>query len=166
MLGTAVLDGGMRWTPLVMNNKDAQFLETRKFQLDEVARIYRIPPHMLANLERATFSNIEHQGIEFVALTLMPWLRRWEMALKTQVLDTGTSLYPEFLLDALLRGATLDRFQAYQLAIMNGVMNPNEARAKENMPPRPGGDEFRPAASLYGYADTNKDSGNEPSQAA
>ena len=154
-LGTAVLDGGWKWTPLVMNNKDAQFIETRKFQLDEVARLYRIPPHMLANLERATFANIEHQALEFVKYALMPWLRRWEMAINTQVIGGG-DVYAEFLVDALLRADTKTRFEAYALAIQNKIMNPNEVRERENLEPYEGGDDFTGAANIFG------DRRNEP----
>ncbi|MBO6542303.1 MAG: phage portal protein [Alphaproteobacteria bacterium] len=148
-LGTAVLDGGMKFSPLVMNNTDAQFLETRKFQVNEIARIYRIPPHMLADLDKASFSNIEHQSLEFVKYTLMPWLRRIESAINTQLIDTD-GVYAEFLVDGLLRGDVKARYEAYQIAISIGVMSPNEVRALENLNPREGGDEFIPAENIFG----------------
>ncbi len=149
-LGTAVIDGGLKWQSLAMNMDDAQFLETRKFQVAEVARLYRIPPHMIGDLEKATFSNIEQQSLEFVKYSLMPWVRRWEQAINRQLLGDRREVFAEFLLDGLLRGDTLTRYQAYQIAITNGWMSPNEVRERENMNPRDGGDEFMPAANLFG----------------
>lgn len=161
-LGTAVLDGAWKWVPLVMKNTDAQFLETRKFQIAEIARLYRVPPHMLADLERATFSNIEHQSLEFVKFSLMPWLRRWEMAINTQVIGARSDLYAEFLVEGLLRGDTKSRYEAYAIALEHGWMNRNEVRVREGMNREPGLDEFTPAENLYG----NKESGNEPAETA
>lgn len=162
-LGTAVLDGGMKWEPLVMNNRDAQFLETRKFQISEVARIYRLPPHMIGDLERATHSNIEHQGLEFVKYSLMPWLRRWEMAINTQLLDPGQDVFAEFLVEGFLRGDLKSRYDAYAIGVQNGWLSPNEIRGLENMNPREGGDEYKPAANLFG---SPSGGGDEPAQPA
>lgn len=162
-LGTAVLDGGWTWSPLAMNNTDAQFLETRKFQIAEIARIYRIPPHMLADLERATFSNIEHQSLEFVKFSLMPWLRRWEMAINTQLLAPGSPVYAEFLVEGLLRGDTKSRYESYAIALQNRWMNVNEVRAREGLNAVAGGDEYRGAANLYGETTGGPD---EPAETA
>jgi HK97 family phage portal protein len=161
-LGTAVLDDGMTWSALTMNNTDAQFLELRKFQISEISRLYRIPPHMLGDLERATFSNIEHQSLEFVKYSLMPWLKRWETAINTQLIGVGSANYAEFLVEGLLRGDTKSRFEAYQIAIMNGWMSPNEVRMRENLNPRDGGDDFMPAESLFG----KRGGGDEPKTTA
>lgn len=142
-LGTAVLDGGLNWVPLVMNNTDAQFIETRKHQIAEIARLYRVPPHMIADLERSTNNNIEQQSLEFVKYSLMPWLRRWEAAINTQLLEPGGEYFAEFVVDGLLRGDAKSRYEAYASALQNEWMNKNEVRALENLNPVDGGDEFR-----------------------
>jgi len=138
----AVLEAGMTFKPLTMSSDDAQFLETRKYQRSEIASIFRVPLHKINDLERSTFSNIEHQSLEFVTDTLMPHARRIEQALKRDVLPDGNNLYAEFLFDSLLRGDVQARYEAYAIAINNGIMSPNEVRAKENMNPRAGGDEY------------------------
>lgn len=161
-LGTAVLDGGMKWQPTGMDMEKSQMLETRKFQILEIARIYRIPPHMIGDLERATFSNIEHQSLEFVKYSLMPWLRRWEMAINTQLLDPKDGYFVEHLVDGLLRGDIKSRYEAYSSALQNEWMTKNEVRIIENMNPVQGGDEFRnPAINPQ-----ESEATNEPAQAA
>ena len=158
-LGTAVLDNGFDFKAMAMTNDEAQFLETRKFQLVEIARIFRIPPHMLADLERSTFSNIEHQSLEFVKYSLMPWLRRWENAINTQLLDPSGDVFAEFLVDGLLRGDLKSRYEAYAIAKQNKWMNTNEIRERENMNPIDGGDVFENPAITPG----NENGGdNEP----
>jgi HK97 family phage portal protein len=91
----AVLEEGMKYTPISISPEEAQFLETRKFQIDEIARLYRIPPHMVGDLEKSSFSNIEQQSLEFVKYTLDPWVIRWEQALMrslfTQQKSSSTS---------------------------------------------------------------------------
>jgi len=106
--------------------------------------MFRVPPHMIGDLERATFSNIEHQSTEFVTFTLSPWLAIWEQAIYRDLLSPAERerYFAEFLVDGLLRGDTASRYQAYQSAITTGWMAPNEAREKENMNPRDGGDEL------------------------
>jgi HK97 family phage portal protein len=136
----AILEEGMTYKQIGIPPEDAQFLETRKFQLQEIARIYRIPPHMLADLERATFSNIEHQSIDFVVHTVRPWLVRWEQAMK-QKLFTGESqeaYYAEFLVDGLLRGDTQTRYQAYAIGRQWGWFSANDVREIENLNPLEG----------------------------
>lgn len=142
-----LLEEGMEWTQLTMTAEDSQFLETRKFQLREFARFFRIPPHKLADLEQATFSNIEHQSREYVDDSLMPRLVRWEQRLNRTLLTPAErkEFYVEFLVDNLLRGDTKTRYAAYKTAIDTGWMNPNEARERENMNREPGLDEFRRA---------------------
>lgn len=142
-LGTAVLDGGLKWTPLSMNSDDAQFLETRRFQIGEIARLFRIPPHMLGDLERATFNNIEHLSLEFVKYSMMPWFRRFEAAAQVQLLRGSRDYFVAFVPDALLRGDVKSRFEAYSSALQNEWMTRNEVRERENLNPVPGGDEFK-----------------------
>ena len=102
----ALLEEGMKWQQTSINPQDSQLLETRKFQVAEICRIYRIPPHMVADLEKATFSNIEHQSLEFVVHTLMPWLIRWEMRMTLSLLTPKErpEYFISFLVAGLLRG--------------------------------------------------------------
>lgn len=140
-----LLEEGMDWAQMTMSSDDAQFLETRKFQVTEIARYFRMQAHKINDLERATFSNIEHQSLEYVTDSLMPRQVRWEQRLNAQVLgpqERGAFFF-EFLNDALLRGDTKTRYEAYSRAINDGWMSPNEARVKENLNPKPGLDEYR-----------------------
>ena len=135
----AILEEGMTYKQIGIPPNDAQFLETRKFQLQEIARIYRVPPHMLADLERATFSNIEHQSIDFVVHTIRPWLVRWEQTIKQKLLLDGerNQYFAEFLVDGLLRGDTQTRYQAYSVGRQWGWLSANDVREIENMNPLP-----------------------------
>ncbi|KXG42870.1 phage portal protein [Tepidibacillus decaturensis] len=133
-----LLEEGMQFAKNTIPPNDAQFLETRKFQLNEIARIFRVPPHMIGDLERATFSNIEHQSIEFVVHTIRPWLVRIEQALKMKLFNSD-KFFPEFKVDGLLRGDIKSRFEAYQIASQNGWFNADEIRELENMNPQPNG---------------------------
>lgn len=112
-----ILEEGMKYNKLTIPPDDAQWLETRKFQVNEIARIYRIPPHKLGDLEKATFSNIEEQSIEFVTDTLTPWLVRWEQAIARDLLDPDErrEIFARFKLEGLLRGKTLERYEAYAI---------------------------------------------------
>lgn len=140
----SILEEGTKWHEIGIPPEDAQFLETRKFGVSDVARWFSIPPHMLAELERATFSNIENQGIMFVTYTLAKWLRRWEHDCNYKLFSAQeyAHYFTEFLVEGLLRGDTKSRYTSYQLAINSGWMSRNEAREKENMNPVDGLDEF------------------------
>ena len=131
----AVLEEGMKYTPISIAPNEAQFLETRKFQIDEIARIFRIPPHMIGDLERATFSNIENMSLEFVKYTLDPWVIRWEQNLKRALLTREEKNHYFFMLnvDGLLRGDYRSRMEGYAVGINNGFMCPNDVRALENL---------------------------------
>lgn len=131
---TLILEEGMDFIKLGMTSQDAQFLETRKYQVSDIARIFRVPPHMIGDLERATFSNIEQQSLEFVQYTMLPWFRRFEEAVKRDLI-LKNSQFSEFLLDVLLRGDIKSRYEAYAIARNWGFMNANEIRSKENMNP-------------------------------
>jgi len=141
---TAVLEEGLKYTRIGIPPEEAQFLETRKFQISEIARIYRIPPHMLADLERATFSNIEQQSLEFVIHTLRPWLVRWEQEINKKLfLESEKGRYfVEFKVDALLRGDTKSRYEAYNIGKQAGFLSTNDIRKLENMNPVKGGDTY------------------------
>ena len=134
-----LLEEGMDFVKIGIPPEDAQFLETRKFQVNEIARIFRVPPHMIGDLERATFSNIEHQSIEFVVHTIRPWLVRWEQALKWKLFlpSERKSFFAEFVVDGLLRGDTKSRYEAYAIGRQNGWLSADDIRELENMNPLP-----------------------------
>lgn len=133
----AVLEENMRFEPLSMPNNEAQFLETRKFQIEEICRIYRVPPHLIADLEHATFSNIEHQNISFAVHTIRPWLVRIEQAMNRALFSEQEKghYYVQFNIDGLMRGDYASRMQGYATARQNGWMSANDIRELENMNP-------------------------------
>ena len=141
----AVLEEGMKYTPISVPPEQAQFLETRKFQINEIARIFRVPPHMVGDLEKSSFSNIEQQSLEFVKYTLDPWVARWEQAM-TKVLFTEEEKQDfsiKFNVDGLLRGDYQSRMNGYAIARQNGWMSANDIRRLEELDPLPaeaGGD--------------------------
>lgn len=141
----AVLEEGMKYTPISISPEQAQFLETRKFQIDEIARIFRIPPHMVGDLDKSSFSNIEQQSLEFVKYTLDPWVIRWEQAMHRALLseDEKQDFFFKFNVEGLLRGDYASRMSGYATARQNGWMSANDIRQLENMdqiPPELGGD--------------------------
>lgn len=131
----AVLEEGMKYTPISIPNNEAQFLETRKFQVEEIARLYRVPLHMIGYLDHATFSNIEQQSLEFVKYTLDPWLVRWEQGLQKALLSDAekNQYFIKFNVDGLLRGDYASRMQGYATARQNGWMSANDIREMEDM---------------------------------
>ena len=141
----AVLEEGMKYTPISISPNQAQFLETRKFQINEIARIFRVPPHMIGDLERSSFNNIEQQSLEFVKYTLDPWVSRWEQAMVRALLtpEEKKRYFFKFNVDGLLRGDYQSRMQGYATARQNGWMSANDIRELENMdriPEELGGD--------------------------
>ena len=129
----AILEEGMKYTPISISPNEAQFLETRKFQIDEIARIFRVPPHMIGDLEKSSFSNIEQQSLEFVKYTLDPWVVRWEQSIKRTLLlpeEKGT-YFAKFNVDGLLRGDYQSRMNGYATARQNGWMSANDIRSLE-----------------------------------
>jgi HK97 family phage portal protein len=133
----ALLEEGMTYTPLGVPPDDAQFLETRRFQVTEIARWFQIPPHMLADLERATFSNIEQQQIDYYTGTLRRWLVRWEQEINRKlVLQQGTQ-FVEHVIDGLLRGDIESRYAAYAVGRQWGWLSADDVRSKENLNPLP-----------------------------
>lgn len=141
----AVLEEGMKYHEIGMSPEDSQFLQTRSFQIAEICRIFRVPPHMVGDLSRSTFSNIEHQSIDFVVHTIRPWLVRWEQAITRALLseEERTIYYAKFNVDGLMRGDFVTRMNGYAIARQNGWMSANEIRALENMnkiPADQGGD--------------------------
>ena len=143
----AILEEGMTFTPLSIPNNEAQFLETRKFQVDEICRIFRVPPHLVGNLEHATFSNIEHQSIDFAVHTIRPWLVRIEQSMNRALFTDQEKgrFYVQFNIDGLMRGDYKSRMEGYAIARQNGWMSANDIRALENQNPiqkEEGGDAY------------------------
>lgn len=141
----AVLEEGMKYTPVSISPEQAQFLETRKFQIDEIARIFRVPPHMIGDLEKSSFNNIEQQSLEFVKYTLDPWVARWEQAMVRSLLsaEEKKKYFIKFNVDGLLRGDYQSRMNGYATARQNGWMSANDIRELENLdriPEDQGGD--------------------------
>lgn len=135
----AVLEEGVKYEPISINPSEAQFLETRKFQVNEICRIYRVPPHMIQDLEHATFSNIEHQSLEFVKFTLNPWVARWEQALYKDLLLPAQKdrIVFKMNVDGLLRGDYQSRMNGYAIGRQNGWLSANDIHELEDMNPIP-----------------------------
>ena len=140
----AILEEGMKWQSVGFPPEAAQFLETRKYQRSELAGMYGVPPHLVGDLDKATFSNIEHQGLEFVVHGLMPHLTRVESRVRFQLLapEERGRYFAKFNVNGLLRGDMTARSAYYTQLINNGMMSPNEARDREDMNPREGGDVY------------------------
>jgi HK97 family phage portal protein len=141
----AVLEEGMKYTPISINPSEAQFLDTRKFQVTEICRIFRVPPHMVADLEKSSFSNIEMQSLEYVMYTLRPWLTRLEQAMARRLFteEEKKKYFIKFNVDGLLRGDYQSRMNGYATARQNGWMSANDIRELENLdriPTELGGD--------------------------
>jgi HK97 family phage portal protein len=132
---TLILEEGMAWSKIGVDAKDAQFIEQRTFQVDEIARIFGIPPHMLAENTRSTFSNIEHLAIEFVVHTLRPWLIRIEEEINRKLLPPDGEFYVKFTVDALLRGDIKARYEAYSVGRQWGWLSANDVREYEDLDP-------------------------------
>jgi HK97 family phage portal protein len=141
--GVAVLEEGLKFDKISMSNEDAQYLEVRQFQRTEICSIYRVPPHMIGDLTKSSFSNITQQSLEMVKYTFLPWVRRIESAISRDLLteqERKRGLYVEFLVSGLERADIEQRYKSYNIGIMSGILSPNECRAMENRNPRPGGD--------------------------
>ncbi|MEW5248907.1 phage portal protein [Microbulbifer discodermiae] len=140
---TAILEEGTKWQQIGMSAEDAQFLETRKYQRSEIAAIFGVPPHMIADLEKATFSNIEHQSIQFVVYSLLPWLKRIEQSIFRDLLSPieRQEYYAEHSVEGLLRGDSKARSEFYKNLFNVGALSINDLRRLENMNTIEGGDE-------------------------
>lgn len=141
--GVAVLEEGMKAEVISVPPESAQFLETRKFQLTEICRIYRVPPHLVQHMENATFSNIEHQSIDYVQHTLVPWMVRWEQACNARLLsdaDVGAKQYTKMNANALMRGDYLSRMNGYAIGRQNGILTANDVHRLEDMDLVPAGE--------------------------
>lgn len=156
---TAILEDGLEWKPMSLNLKDQQFLETRTFQVQEVARWIGIPPHLIGELSRSTNNNIEAQGIEFVSFAIGPWCVRWEQRIKLDCLGPNErrSVYVKHRADAFLRGQTLDRYRAYQIGRQAGFLSPNDIRRSEDLDPIENGDDYMAPLNMVPLSDFGGD---------
>jgi HK97 family phage portal protein len=158
-----VLEEGMSFKPIAINPQDSQFLETRKFQLTEIARLYHVPPHMIADVEKSTSwgTGIEEQNIGFITHTMRPWFVLWEEELGRVLLreDEKDEYFFEFDLMALLRGDAVKRWTAYIMGKRNGILNADEIRGWENLNPIPGGlgQEYIVEKNMIGLGDLGAD---------
>lgn len=154
----AVLEEGLKYQPIGISPEQAQFLETRKFQINEIARIFRVPPHMVGDLEKSSFSNIEQQSLEFVKYTLEPWLMRWEQSMARRLFSDSekAAYFIRFNVEGLLRGDYESRMNGYAVARQNGWMSANDIRELENLdriPAEQGGDLYLVNGSMTKLAD-------------
>ncbi|MDI3341602.1 MAG: phage portal protein [Sphaerobacter sp.] len=159
----AVLEEGMDIATVGIPPEDAQFLESRRFQVTEIARIFRVPPHLIGDLDRATYSNIEQQSLEFVQYTMLPWLRRWEQAINAKLFteqERRDGYFVEFQVEGLLRGDTKSRYEAYAVGRQNGWLSANDIRELENLNPIEGGDVYLVPLNMVPASAV----GSEPSQ--
>ena len=166
----AVLEEGMKFQAIGIPPEQAQFLETRKFQINEIARIFRVPPHMVGDLEKSSFSNIEQQSLEFVKYTLDPWVVRWEQSLQQSLIlpSEKPSLFVRFNLDGLLRGDYQSRMNGYAVGRQNGWMSANDIRELEDMnriPTVEGGDLYLVNGNMTKLADAGAFAGNQSKEA-
>lgn len=168
----AVLEEGLKYTPISISPEQAQFLETRKFQINEIARIFRVPPHMVGDLEKSSFSNIEQQSLEFVKYTLDPWVIRWEQSIQRRLLSSEEKkrYFVKFNVEGLLRGDYQSRMNGYAIGRQNGWMSANDIRELENLdriPAEGGGDLYLingnmlPLGNAGAFTDIPTDGGKE-----
>lgn len=141
----AILEQDTKFTAVSVSSKDAELLASRRWHVTDIARIFNMPPHKIADMSAATYSNIEHQALEFLQDCMMPWIVQWEQTIARDLIleSEQDSIFAKFNVDAMQRADIKTRFESYSLAIQNEVMNPNEAREKEDMNPYEGGDEYR-----------------------
>lgn len=156
-----VLEAGMKYHEVGVTNKEAQFLELRKFQVTDIARLFRVPPHMVADLDRATNNNIEQQSIEFVRYTMRPWAERWEASIRADLMLDDEGLDCEFDFAALMRGDANSRATYYSAMVSMGALTRNEVRVAENYTPLPGLDEPLVALNM-GMTGTNQQPSTAP----
>ena len=159
----AVLEEGVSWQQIGIAPEDSQFLETRKFQTEEIARLFRIPPHLIQSLERSTFNNIEHQSLDFVVHTIRPWLVRIEQAFQRDLFGVPSQNFCEFLVDGLLRGDLASRYAAYAIGRNWGWLSGNDVREIENMNPLPAdhGDIYLQPLNMVEAGTTPEPAGND-----
>ncbi len=153
-------EGGAKVKELTIKPADAQLIENKRFQIEDVARIYRVPLHLIQELSRSTNNNIEQQSLEFVMYTMLPWFKRWEENINMQLLnpiERKAGFYLEFKIDSLLRGDTKSRCEAYALGRQWGWLSVNDIRRLENMNPIPNGDVYLEPLNMVEAGTVDKD---------
>ena len=165
----AVLEEGMKFNAMSMPMADAQYIETRRFQVNDIARIFRVPPHMIGDLERATFSNIEQQSIEFVQHTILPWVARFEQELNRKLFGHSAQLkgryFARFNLAGLLRGDQKNRYAAYAIGRQWGWLSANDIRDLEDQKPIDGGDVYLTPLNMLPADSPKEDPAADPDPA-
>jgi HK97 family phage portal protein len=154
-----LLEDGFKWQGISMNHEQSQFIETRQYQVEDIARIFRVPPHLIGHLLRSTNNNIEHQSIEFAMYTMLPWCTRKEQRYNQSLFlpsERAAGYFAQFNLDTLLRGDAKSRAEALQILRFNGVINANEWRALDNRNPYEGGDRYLVQAAMVPVEDVGK----------
>lgn len=159
---TAILTDGLKLKQLTVNNSDAQLIESLKLQIADIARIFSVPLHMIGELDKATFSNIEQQSIEFVQYSLLPWLKRIEQEINRKLFSGRPDYFCRFNVDGLLRGDFGTRMEGYSKAIANGIFTVNEVRELENFNRIEGADTLRVPLNTAPITDTQKQTSSEP----
>ena len=155
---TPILEGGAKFSPMNLNHAESQMLESRKYTRSQIAGLFRVPAHLINDLEKATFSNIEHQDLGFVKHTLRPWLCNWEQKLRMTLLNDAEkpNYYFKHDTDDLLRGDLSSRYTAYSQGIQNGILSPNDVRKKEDEPIYEGGDKYFVNGALMPVTETSQ----------
>lgn len=157
-----ILEQGLKWRPTALNLEDSQFLETRQYQATEICGLFRVPPHLAANMEKMTLNNIEHMGMSFVNYSLVPYMTRIESRIRVGLLSEKDrkNHYAKFNAGALLRGDLKTRYESYGKGIQWGWLSPNDCRELEDMNPREGGDIYLTPMNMTvdpeGDSDANK----------
>lgn len=159
-----IMEMGLEWKPISLNAEDSQFLETRRFQRDEICAIYRVPPHLVANMDKASFNNTETMGLQFLNYGLVPYITRIESRILVGLLSEKDQkiYYAKFNVGALLRGDIRTRFEQYGKGINWGILSPNDCRELEDMNPREGGDVYLTPVNMT----TNPEASDEAKKAA
>lgn len=157
-----ILEKGLKWKPTALNLEDSQFLETRQYQATEICGLFRVPPHLVANMEKMTLNNIEHMGMSFVNYSLVPYMTRVESRIKVGLLneDERKKYYAKFNAGALLRGDLKGRYESYGKGIQWGILSPNDCRELEDMNPRDGGDIYLTPMNMTTQPEEGKADGN------
>lgn len=156
-----LLEGGGKFEQFAMKPADAQLIENKRFQVEDVARMYRVPLHLIGDLTRSTNNNIEHQSLEFVMYTMLPWFKRWEENINMQLLsrdERRAGYYIEFKIDSLLRGDAKSRAEAYAAGRQWGWLSVNDIRKLENMPAIPNGDIYLQPSNMIEAGQENQKS--------
>jgi HK97 family phage portal protein len=158
---TALLEEGMAIERLTLSADDSQFLETRQFQRSEIAGLFRVPPHMIGDLSRATFSNIEQQGLEFLSYCILPWITRWEQSIVRDLVTAPNIYFPKLSPEAILRADLKSRYDSYAIGRNWGWLSVNDIRRIEDLNPIDNGDVYLQPLNMTQAGDPPSGASNE-----